>query len=163
EDNALVHRVGQRFASIAADDDSAFLHHKTGHVAAVAADQERAALHRHAGSRRRVTFDDDRTPPDRPRPAAAGVCVAYPRAAAAGVAVDDQGAAHDRLGRAPAGTAVHFDVRAVHHAGAVIADAPFEDDMYRLEQGDGQVVPAIRLQNLNVALAGFDRLAQRLV
>src|SRR5262249_8911136 len=49
------------------------------------------------------------------------------------------------------------------HAGAVVAYAPLNHDVHRLEQGHGKVVARIRSENLDLTLPSGNRRAQLLV
>src|SRR5215470_14374241 len=115
-DRAVVHRVAQAAAHVAADDLAAALQHEPGHRARVAADDDRAALLVDAGAGPDVAADHH-------------VAAAQRRAGQrAGVLVADDHAGHHVLGRRPADPPLHVDLRAVDQPAAEVAEAAVDGD-----------------------------------
>src|SRR3954454_4326148 len=61
-DRAVVHRVAETVADVAAEDHAAALHHETGHRPGVAADDDRAAFLVDPRSRADAALDDEVAP-----------------------------------------------------------------------------------------------------
>src|SRR5579875_2390889 len=137
-DLAVVHRVAEAVADVAADDLAAPLHHESGHRAGVAADDDRPALLVDAGPGADLPLDHD---------VAAAQRGAGERA---GVALDDDDAGHHVLRHRPADAPVDLDLRPVDHAAAEVAEAAFEGDPAPGEDADRQRVTGAGLQDGDV-------------
>src|SRR5215470_8820986 len=137
-DRAVIHRVAQAAAHVAADDLPATLQHEPGHRARVAADDDRAALLVDAGAGTDVAADHD-------------IAAAQRRAGQrAGVLVDDDHARHHVLGHRPADPPPHVDLRPVDEPAAEVAEAAVDGDPAAGQDAHGEGVFRARVEDGHV-------------
>src|SRR5262249_35458343 len=132
-DRAVVHRVAQAAAYVAADDLAAALEHEAGHRAGVPAHDDRAALLVDAGPGADV--------------AAHHHVAAAQRGAGqrAGVLVDEDDAGHHVLGHRPADPPGDVDLGPVDEAAAEVAEAALDDDPAAGQDAHREGVPGARV------------------
>src|SRR5207253_6842731 len=123
-DHAVVHRVAESRADVAAEDLAAALHHEAVVRAAAAEDDDRPALLIDPRACADASLDDQVAAADRG-------CGERAR-----VAVDRYDTAHHVLADRPADAAGDVHLGAVDHAEPEIAEAPFERDTAAREDAD---------------------------
>src|SRR6266576_1497497 len=138
-DRAVVHRVAQAAAHVAADDLAAPLQHEPRHHARAAADEDGAALLVDAGAGADVAADHD-------------ITAAQRRARQrAGVLVDDDHARHHVLGHRPADPPLHLDLRPVDEPAAEVAEAAVDRDLAAGQDAHHERVLRARVEDGHVA------------
>src|SRR6266566_324090 len=137
-DRAVVHRVAQAAAHVAADDLAAALEHEAGHHAGVPAHDDRAALLVDAGPGAHV--------------AAHHHVAAAQRGAGqrAGVLVDDDDAGHHVLGHGPADPSGDVDLGPVDKPAAEVAEAAVDSDPAAGQDADREGVLGARVADGHV-------------
>ncbi len=138
EDNRFVHRVSECLTGVSAHDNGSFLTHKAAHIAAVTANEHDPALDTDSRPGSRVPFDDNRAPADRSSRAISCAAVHY------------NGSTHYSLGKSPPGAALYGNMWPIAESGAVVADAAFESESYRLNYSDAEIVSRRRIENANL-------------
>ena len=149
-DLAVVHRVAQIHAGVAADDLAASLHHEPGVDADIAEHDDRAAFLIDARARTHIAFHDEVA-------AADGGTGQRP-----GAALDGDDARHHVLGHRPADTAVDGHLWPVDEPAGEPARAALKVNAAALQDPDRQRVLRGRIQDGDVGDAVVvDELAQR--
>ena len=137
-DRAVVHRVAQTVAHVAADDLPAALHHEAGHRPGVAEHEDRAALLVDPRPRAHLALDDEVASAQR----GAGE--------RAGVALDDDDARHHVLGHRPAHSPVDLDLGPIDQADPEVAEAPLEGDAAAGQDPGAERMTGARIEDRHV-------------
>jgi hypothetical protein len=124
-DGAIIHRIAEILAGVAADHHAPALHHEAGEGPGVAADDDRAAFHVDARARADIALAHEVAAPDRRAELRAGVFL------------DQDGPAHHVLGAGPADAAGDAHIGAVDEAEAEIAERTLDDQIEPIENADG--------------------------
>src|SRR6201997_5166675 len=137
-DRAVVHRVAEPRADVAAQDHSTALEHEAGHRPGPAEDDDRAALLVDPGARADLTLDDE-------------VAAAHGGPGQrARVRVDHDDAGHHVLAHRPAHAALDVDLGAVDDAAAEVAETAVEGDLAAGEDADAERVLGARVEDGDV-------------
>src|SRR5439155_27188483 len=123
-DRAVVHRVAEPGADVAAENLPAALHHESRHRAGTPEHDDRAAFLVDPGARA------DHAPDEQVAAAHRSSCQRTR------IRVDDDDAGHHVLARRPADAALDVDLRAVDQTAAEVAEAPVEGDLAAREDAD---------------------------